>query len=187
MTLTLIAPPASLPVTTADLSEHLRLPHGAPEIEQTQELARLIEAATTLLERRLDTALIYQTWLWRIGHWREATRFPLAPIHAIQSIEIIDADGLIAPWPGWRLDPLGFGLTPATGHSWPSIPVGGHAAIRMIAGYAEAAGGIPADLRHAVTLLAAHFFENREAAADRLAAIPLGVASLIAPYRPIRL
>jgi len=71
--------------------------------------------------------------------------------------------------------------------SWPPIPNGGHAEIRLAAGFGIAPEDVPEDLRQSVLLLAAHLYENREAVSAPLVEIPLGVASLIAPYRPIRL
>jgi uncharacterized phage protein (predicted DNA packaging) len=46
-------------------------------------------------------------------------------------------------------------------------------------------GGAPADLEHAVYMLAAHFYENREASLIGVAAqiLPLGVSEIIAEYR----
>lgn len=43
--------------------------------------------------------------------------------------------------------------------------------------------GVPADVKMAIMLLAAHWYACREAAVvDHLSAIPFGVESLIAPY-----
>lgn len=83
--------------------------------------------------------------------------------------------------------PLRPRLTTGPQRSWPKIPHGGYAAIRFIAGFGPDASDIPADLRHAVLMLAAHYFEHREAATHPLTPLPLGVGSLLAPHRPIRL
>ena len=47
------------------------------------------------------------------------------------------------------------------GRSLPRIPRAGQAEIRFTAGFGEAWDEVPADLRQAVFLLAAHFYENR--------------------------
>jgi uncharacterized phiE125 gp8 family phage protein len=46
---------------------------------------------------------------------------------------------------------------------------------------------VPADLRQAVLLLAAHYYENRDAGALGEAAMPAGVAGLLGPWRALRL
>lgn len=51
---------------------------------------------------------------------------------------------------------------------------------------AVGADGVPADLRLAVQMLAAHWFENREATIVGVSAapLPLGFDDLIRPHRP---
>jgi len=184
MLLTRLTPPASLAIAADALAEHLRLPHAAPETEQTTELTTLIRAATTATERRIDAALIAQDWLWRTGTFAES--LPLAPVIAVQSVEIVTRTGTRIPWSGWSLA-QGSPRPRLAAASFPSLPTDGHAEIRFTAGYGTTADAIPEDLRHAVTLLAAHFYENREATTDPRAPLPLGVAGLLAPYTPIRL
>ncbi len=189
MTLTRLAPPANPVLTPTDLAEHLRLPVASPEVEQTAELTALIAAATAAIERRIDGALIAQGWIWKVTDWRQARELPLAPVMSIESITLIAPDGVEQPWTGWSLTPgpLRPRLTTGPQRSWPKIPHGGYAAIRFIAGFGPDASDIPADLRHAVLMLAAHYFEHREVATHPLTPLPLGVGSLLAPHRPIRL
>ncbi|MBL4618959.1 MAG: phage gp6-like head-tail connector protein, partial [Marinicaulis sp.] len=59
--------------------------------------------------------------------------------------------------------------------------------IDFTAGYANA-GAVPEPLKHAVKVLAAFFFESREAAGEkRIYGVPQSVDALIAPYREPRL
>jgi len=184
MTLYRQSPPASLVIAPDALAEHLRLPHAAPETEQTTELTTLIRVATTAIERRLDTALMTQEWLWRSRNLEAP--FPLAPVISVDSVELIAPTGARTLWTGWTLN-RGAPRPRLSAPSFPWLPMDGHAEIRFTAGYGPAADDTPEDLRHAVTLLAAHFYENREATTDTRTPLPLGVASLVAPYRPIRL
>ncbi|PYG30360.1 head-tail connector protein [Pelagimonas varians] len=47
---------------------------------------------------------------------------------------------------------------------------------------------LPPALKHAALMLAAHFFENKEAVTEgQLTVVPLGVSRLIAPYREFNL
>jgi len=181
MSLSRQSPPANLVITPDALAEHLRLPHAAPETEQTVELTTLIRAATSAIERRLDTAMISQEWLWRTADI--SAGLPLAPVLSVDSIEHVTPAGLRTLWTGWSLLPP----PPRARLMAPSFPVGGHAEVRFTAGYGTTAEDTPEDLRHAVMLLAAHFYENREATTDSRDPLPLGVAGLLAPYSPIRL
>ena len=189
MLLTRITAPAAQPVTVASLAEHLRLSQAAPETDQSAELTRLIDAATAHIERRLGTALITQGWRWQVTRWCDTAHFPVSPVLAVEAVELIHPDGTRTPWSGWRLAPApgGHRLGIAGNQLWPMIPRDGLAEIRFTAGYGAAPEDVPPDLRHAILLLAGHYHENREAVADPAAPIPLGVASLLAPYRPIRL
>lgn len=189
MTLTRLLAPATLPVTTEQMADHLRLPTAAPEVAQTDELTALIRTATTAIERRIDGALIAQGWLWRIAAQCRIRDLPLAPVISVDSIALVAPDGTSTPWTGWHLEPgpLRPRLAIAPGRRGLPIPSGGHAEIRFTAGFGPEPADIPDDLRHAVQLLAAHYYENREAASHPLAALPLGVATLIAAHRPIRI
>lgn len=184
--LTLITPPAALPVPANVLADHLHLNTAAPELDETGTLERLIRAATAAIERRIQGALIMQGWRWRLAEWREA--LPLSPVAGVESVEIVDDGGTATPWDGWLLSHAApQRLLARMGEVRPSIPRGGHAEIVFTAGYGLGWTDVPEDLRHAVTLLAAHYYEHREAAGAELATLPHSVDSLIAPYRPIRL
>lgn len=189
MSLNRVTPPATQPVTIATLADHLRIAQSAPETEQSAELGRLIDAATTHIERRLDTALIAQSWRWQVERWCDAALFPLAPVITVETVDLVNGDGTRTLWTGWRLKTSASRprLAVQSAQLWSLIPTDGHAEIRFTVGYGTSPEDVPPDLRHAVLLLAGHYFENREAIADPAAPIPLGVASLLAPYRPIRL
>lgn len=181
-----ITPPAALAVPTQTLAEHLHLNTAAPELDETETLERLIEAATATIERQVQIALVMQTWRWSMASWRNP--LPLTPVAAIENIEIIDQHGEAELWDGWFLV---HGPCPRIGtrksQTRPSIPTDGSAQITFTVGYGTGWTDVPPDLRHAVTLLAAHYYENREGQADPHAPLPSGVTSLIAPYRSVRL
>lgn len=59
---------------------------------------------------------------------------------------------------------------------------GGEAEIRFTAGFGASWGDVPSDLRQAVMMLAAHFYENRNAQPDT-GGLPFGVLVLLEAYR----
>lgn len=184
--LTRIAPPAAQPVSAETLAEHLRVTIAAPETDQLDELSRLILAATRHLETRLDMAFIEQSWRWRLTSWAD-TFLPLQPVLSLNSAAVIDNNGVADPAEGVSLDINAARPKLIADSTWPPIPKGGYAEIEFTAGFGASQEDVPEDLRQAVLLLAAHFYENREAVSQLLTTMPLGVASLIAAYRPLRL
>jgi hypothetical protein len=61
------------------------------------------------------------------------------------------------------------------------------ARIGFMAGFGPDWSDLPADLAQAALMLAAHFYENRNASGRDPAAMPFGVAALLERYRTIRL
>lgn len=183
-----ITPPAAPAVPVETLAEHLHLSTGAPELDESATLERLIAAATLAIERRISGALIMQTWRWRIGTWDCDPVLPLTPVAGIGSVGIVDTDGAVTPWTGWVLGHSApQRLLTRRGETRPPIPRDGAAEIVFTAGYGVGWSDVPGDLRQAIVLLAAHYYEHREAAGEAMTSLPYGVGGLIAPYRPIRL
>jgi len=181
-----IISPAALAVPTATLAEHLHLNTTAPELDETATLERFIEAASAVIERHVQIALITQTWRWTTQTW--CRPLPLSPVAAIESIEIIDPEGTSETWDGWFLvhapRPR---IGTRKGQARPQIATDGYAQITFTVGYGTGWTDVPPDLRHAVTLLAAHYYENRGGQGDQHTPLPSAVNNLIARYRPIRL
>lgn len=184
-------PSANWPV--AAFREHLRLGTGfADDAAQDALLERLLRAAAAAVERRTGKALLTRSFRWTLEAWRGVWReeLPVAPVSAITAIAIVDPDGAPA-----AIDPARYRLEPDShrpmvsfgGQGLPTVPVAGRIEIDFEAGYGTDWDAVPADLAQAVFLLAAHYHENRHAAADALSTIPHGVEALIAPFRPMRL
>ena len=69
----------------------------------------------------------------------------------------------------------------------PSIPTAGAVVVTFQAGFGEVWGDIPADLRQAVMLLAAHYYEYRNETSLSDGCMPFGVSSLIERYKVMRI
>jgi len=77
-------------------------------------------------------------------------------------------------------------IMPAFGKSWPSDvkstlnPV----YVEYIAGFGDDSADVPYDVKWALFMLTAHFYENREATTDmKLIETPMGVDSLLARHK----
>ena len=182
-------PDAALPV--AEFRDHLQLGSGfADDGFQDAVLLSQLRAALAAVEAETGKVLFRHMFRYvviacpELGH----QVLPVAPVTSIQSFAVTNlaeeeetipptAYRLVADshrpqlkWLGWVL---------------PTIPVGGQAEILFEAGYSEDWSGVPADLRQAVLLVAAHLYENRSGSAE--STLPSNVMSLLRPYKALKL
>ncbi|MTH95855.1 head-tail connector protein [Roseibium sp. RKSG952] len=185
MTVHLESPPAVEPVSLDDMRKHLRLVSTAED----GTLASLITAARSHVEQATRRALITQGWRMFLDAWPpgRVVPLPLAPVSQLDQILVYDLDGMPT-----TLDPDAWVLLKeqdpprlkvAAGAGYPAQGVSG-IEIGFTAGYGPAAEDVPAGLKQAVKLLAAHWFENREAGSDRpVATVPVGFDRLVLTNR----
>jgi len=188
------APPAAaLPVRA--FADHLRLGSGfADDGSQDAVLELYLRAAMAAIEARLGRVLIARSFVWTVERWREdaCQPLPVAPVRSIESVTLTDAEGAetAVDAVAWSLvrDSQRPRLVGRFGRSLPRIPRGGSATVRLDAGFGAAWDDLPADLRQAVFLLAAHYYENRsETGVAAGSAMPFGVLVLIEAYRATRI
>lgn len=193
MDLTEVGVPPAAAVPVRAFAEHLRLGTGfADDGSQDAVLELYLRAAMAAIEARLGRALLARDFSWTLTRWREdaSQGLPIAPVRSVESVTLVDAEGVetgVEPdrWSVLR-DSQRPRLVGRFGRSLPKIPRGGHAEIRFIAGFGEAWEDVPADLRQAVFLLAAHFYENRSEGGSA-GTMPFGVLVLIEAYRATRI
>jgi len=184
-------PGTAIPV--AQFKDHLRLGTGfADDAVQDGVLENYLRAALSAIEARTGKMLFSRSFQWVLTAWRDlgAQALPTAPVTAITSLTITDRLGnedIIASDRYYLEQDMHRPRLVATSLVLPTIPVGGSATIVFEAGFGSAWSDIPADLRQAVLLLAAHYYEHRSDATAPLSEIPHGVAALIARYRNVRL
>lgn len=180
----------ALPVV--EFRDHLQLGRGfADDGLQDAVLASFLRAAIASIEESTGRALIARNFKLTLAEWRdgESQVLPRAPVEAIVSLTTIDGDDTAQ-----ILDPSSYSLWPdaqspalcAKGWALPTIPAHGRAEIVFSAGFGAWAD-VPSDLRQAVLMLAAHFYENRSLVGERRHLLPQGVSTLLRPYKPVRL
>ncbi len=74
-----------------------------------------------------------------------------------------------------------------TGSALPNIPSNGAATVHFGAGFGPSWSDVPADLKQAMLMLAAHYYEYRHETGLQSGCMPFGVTSLLERYRPMRL
>ncbi|MAC81248.1 MAG: hypothetical protein CML66_24680 [Rhodobacteraceae bacterium] len=182
---------AALPVE--EFKAHLKVGTGfADDTLQDETLISFLRAAIAAIEARTGKALLERNWAWTIHDWRnaEGEAFPVAPVGAIAEVVRTDVDGddeaLSLSLVRIEAD-MHRPLLRPRGTLLPGVPTGGSMTVRFSAGISADWAGLPADLRHAVLMLATHYYEYRDDTALSDGCMPFGVTSLIQRYRSTRL
>lgn len=194
MILTEVSAPPTAAMPIRAFGEHLRLGTGfADDGAQDAVLELYLRAAMAAIEARIGAALLTRAFVLTLTRWdTEASQpLPIAPVRSVEAITIGAAGETRTEvaTEAWSLirDNRRPRIVGRFGRYLPRIPRGGEAEIRFVAGHGAAWADVPADLRQAVLLLAAHFYENRSDGAVSGAAIPFGVLVLIEAHRAIRI
>ncbi len=189
LTPTLVEPPASALISTAEAKAHLRLDTA----DDDDVVTALVVAATTYLDGWsgiLGRCLVTQTWSISLPTIERRMRLPLAPVQSIESVTYFDADGAGQTMADstYRLHASAAGgpyLELVDGVSVPSVAARDDAVtLEFVAGYGDPEE-VPAAIRQAALMLVAHWFEHREAVVTGTIAteLPLAVRALLAPFR----
>jgi uncharacterized phiE125 gp8 family phage protein len=182
----LLEPPATEPITTAEVKSFLRIEHEAEDAL----IGALITAARMRLEAEMRRVMLHQSWRVVLDSWPQKSRItlPYGPLHAITAARLFNAGGSSTTLSLTHLS-IDREQERATlkVHGQPQSPGREREGIEIdvTLGFAPSASACPAPLKQAVMMLAAFWFENRVIEGD--AFLPSHVAGLIAPYREVRL
>ena len=113
-----------------------------------------------------------------------------APVGAIAEIRALDGEGVVTVLDTarvWIEADMHRPILRPRGSLLPNVPGNGAIMVRFSAGIAADWAGLPVDLRHAVLMLATHYYEYRDDTSLSDGCMPFGVTSLIQRYRPLRL
>lgn len=181
---------SSLPVE--QFKAHLRLGTGfADDSLQDAVLESFLRAAMAAIEARTGKILLEREFSWSVSAWRDdrAQALPIAPVREIIELAIVARDGTEVV-----IDPATYWLE--RDHSRPrlvatsrlrGIAVGSVAEVVFLAGFAQSFDALPADIAQAILMLAAYFYEHRDATNLGDMSVPYGVSVLIERYKTIRL
>lgn len=201
--LTVVTQPTVEPVTLAEVKAHCRVAID----DDDAELARFAIAAREYAEQQTDRSIMPTTWEWTFDFFPSYPRSylvgmrhgiipPRQPLLSVESISYLDSAGALVAWDAanYFIRPGTPGkISPEPGRYWPTVyspyqPFPGDAdldavAIRFVAGWADA-DSVPATMKIAILMLAAHWYDNRAAVAEPmvgagLSEVPLAVKSLL--------
>ncbi len=184
-----VTPPASEPITIDDLKAHSRI-DGTDEDAYLQQL---ITAAREHVETVTGRALITQTWDQWHDRFASEHKICRSPLQSVTSIQYVDTSGntQTVSTSTYTVDTAAVPgvVRLAYGQSWPSTRDEANAVtIRFVAGYGDDGKDVPMPIRHAILLLAAHWYEFREAVVigGTPLSVPMAFDTLIAPYKVVR-
>ena len=186
-----VVPGSALPVQ--GMKDHLRLGTGfTDDGMQDGLIAGHLRAAIAAIEGRTGKALLARRFVLRLDRWRVSQggqALPMAPVSAVVSVSLIDRAGavVLVPTSAYRLVPdMQRPRLMGAGMALPSVPDEGAVEVVFDAGFGTSWGSVPADLGHAVLLLAAEFYETRHDGGQAGLAVPLAVQALIERWRTVR-
>lgn len=181
----MITPPAAMPVTVGEMKQHSRIDHN----DDDDMVAGVIAAAVAHLDGWhgiLGRCILAQTWAQSFDGFPagDVLRLPFPDVSAV-TITYRDAANvqqtLASSVYALAHDASGSVIRLADGATWPATFTRPDAVtVQMTA--ALGAQQLPA-VKVAILMLAAHWYQNREAVAGPMAEMPLSVASLITPLR----
>ena len=177
----------------AELKDQLRLGTGFVDSgAQDGLLETCLRAAMGAIEARTNKILIRRRFQWNLNVWRldgAAQAFPVSPVSFILYVRMVAADGTWTALDQTRYTLVADDQRPkvlALKQPFPQIEAGGSVEFSIFAGYGAWAQ-VPADLRQAMLMLAALYYENRDAMISGSGQIPMGVSALLEPYKRVRL
>jgi uncharacterized phiE125 gp8 family phage protein len=187
----LLGGPAVEPVSLAEAKAHLRVEHN----DDDATIAALLAGARIHVECQTRRALITQVWRLARDAWPASGRIAVlpAPLRALIAARIYKLDGStqaidLAAFTADHVSApavltFASGALPAPGR------IAGGIELDIEVGYGDAPADVPEPLRHAIRVLAAHWYENRGliSAAHGVAVLPQSVSALIKPYRVLSL
>lgn len=181
--LTLVAPAAELPVSTRDMKAHLRVT-GSEEDYLIESYTRAAVAALDGMGE-LGRAIVSQSWAESFQTASRDVNLAMTPAQSITSVKYYDDSNTLqtanlSDFTLYKGDDWAFVRSDnwPTGYDRPDAIT-----VEYVAGYGPA-GSVPVDICHAIKLIVAHWYENREdASAANLNNIPRGATMLINLHR----
>jgi len=188
MTPILQSAPALEPVSLAEAKTWLRITHDSDD----ELIGALITSARLVVEARAQVVLIEQSWRIVADAWPTSVELelPIRPMIAVDGIRVADAAGAMNAMAAQDYlvgtEPLSprirfVAVPPAPGRAIAGIEIDLHA------GFGAAAADVPEPLRQAIRLLVARWYESRGDAVSEAQSLPAHIASLVAPWRSVRL
>lgn len=187
----MVTAPQTLPVTVAELRRNVWEVYEADVTDDTY-FTELLTRATAHVETITSRKLVSQTWRGYLSAWPAAGAAIELPFGRVSAISLFawlgdDAvDHFLASGTEYVASLAGYFPKVVPVNSWPSGALFAVDPIRIefVAGFGPAAV-VPADLKQAILLLAAHWYKNREIVriGNIVSPHPQAFDALVGPWR----
>ncbi len=187
----LVTGPATFPVTAAELRRHVWTVHERESGDDTY-FEELIESATDQVERDTGRKLVSQVWRGYLDSWpaaRVGIELPFGKVTAVTRFNWLGSDAVdhtLVENTHFACSLTGYWPKVVPCDSWPSgsLFVVDPIRIEFRAGFGEAKD-VPPALRHAIKMLAAHWYQNREIVrvGNIVSPLPMAYKNLISEMR----
>lgn len=179
---------ATVELPVRAFADHLKLGSGfTDDGSEDAVLEVCLRSAMAAIEVRIGKALMTRRFRWELTRWSANGEqvLPISPIVMVNAVTLVDRQGVETVVDAARYVLERDSQTPKIVGNLPPVPDGGRVVLTFDAGFGDW-DALPADLRQAVLLQAASFYENRSGE-GRVNGLPFGVSALIEAYRPIRI
>jgi uncharacterized phiE125 gp8 family phage protein len=181
--------PTSEPITADDVKTHCRIDVD----DEDSYIGDIIEAVRTHVEDYTDLQLMTATWALTLPAFPSGRIITLShpPLQSVSSIAYLTSSGTSTmSSDDYRVltDRTPGQIQIEDNTDWPSLyyDVEDNVTVTYKAGYASASA-VPAAIKHAMLLLCAHLYEQREPiiVGSAISSVPMSVRSLLYPYRQV--
>jgi uncharacterized phiE125 gp8 family phage protein len=188
--LTRLSQPVVEPVTITDAKAHLRVDTDA---DNTYIMGLLVAAARAWVEEYLDRSLVHTQWTMRLDGFPpngldnlELPRPPMATASAVSAVAITytTETGAVVVFPSheYRVDRNSTpgAISPLYEQAWPVHRRDDNSVtITWWGGYGEDGRSVPTQIKHAMLLLVAHWYDRRDSTGSVSKEMEFGVKSLL--------
>lgn len=182
--LELVTAPTTVPITIREAKTHMRIEHTDDDVL----IGDLINVAVNYVDvtGMLGKAMLTQTWSECFGPHLSTVRLSLGPVQSVSSITYYDANNTLQTDTLSNYYIIGtkgyITIYPKSGFTWPTV-FNREDAIKItyVIGYGDTAASVPDTVLHALKMLVAHYYENRENELIGVASktLPFGIDNLI--------
>lgn len=154
--------PTLEPVSITEARKQLELQQDPSHDEH---LLRLITQAREQFEHDTESAMCYQTWVYKTAKIYDGLRIPKRPVHSITTIKYYDSGNALQTLSStvYQLDKPGRMIRLAYDKDWPDTVSRWDAyELTIKFGYSQDGALVPQVAKQAMLLLIGHYFENRD-------------------------
>jgi len=185
--LELVTPAVANPILLSEAKAQLRVEHNDDDVI----IARLINVATSYVDAQgaLGACMMTQTWGQWLGQNPGTVTLLLGPVQSVSAVKYYDVNNALQTDTLSNYNVLGTQtrkiVAPKNGFNWPTTFQRDDAIqIQYVCGYGGTSHSVPQNVRHALMMLVAHLYENREATqGDKLISVPFGFDEMLGQSR----